>query len=74
MLHSGYALTDIKLRLGHSKLESTMTYLNLGVSLRKEIQDEYIHHTKAMMSNDRKLDELIDWQNKDDILNWLDRL
>lgn len=74
MLHSGYALTDIKLRLGHSKLESTMTYLNLGISLRKEIQTEYINHTQSMMSNDRKLDELIDWENRDDILSWLDKL
>jgi site-specific recombinase XerD len=74
MLQTGYALTDIKLRLGHSKLESTMTYLNLGISVRKDIQEEFIDHTTSAMKNDKKLDELIDWGNKNDILTWLDAL
>lgn len=74
MLQSGYGITDIKLRLGHSRLESTMTYLNLGISIRKKIQEEFIGHTTSMMKNDKKLDELIDWDNKIDILTWLDDL
>ena len=74
MLNSGYSLTDIKNRLGHSKLESTMVYLNLGISFRKKIQEEFMDHAKSLMGNDRKLAELVDWDNKDDILNWLDRL
>lgn len=74
MLQSGYGITDIKLRLGHSRLESTMTYLNPGISIRKEIQEEFIEHTTSMMKNDKKLDRLIDWDNKNDILTWLDDL
>lgn len=74
MLNSGYALTDIKNRLGHSKLESTMVYLNLGISLRKKIQEEFMEHAKSMISNDKKLNELVDWNTRDDILKWLDRL
>jgi integrase/recombinase XerD len=74
MLQSGYALTDIKNRLGHSKLESTMIYLDLGISIRKEIQEEFMDHAKSMMSHDKKLDELVDWDNRDDILRWLDKL
>lgn len=74
MLNTGYALTDIKTRLGHEHLESTMIYLNLGISLKKKIQKEYIDHTKSLMNQDRKLDELLDWNDRDNILSWLDRL
>ncbi len=74
MLNSGYALTDIKNRLGHSKLESTMVYLNLGISRRKKIQKEFMEHAKSMISNDKKLNELVDWDTQDDILKWLDKL
>ena len=51
-----------------------MTYVNLGISVRKEIQKQYIDHTQSMMKSDRKLGDLIDWENRDDILTWLDRL
>ncbi len=74
MLNAGYALTDIKNRLGHERLESTMIYLKLETSIKKEIQKEYIAHTKSLMNQDRKLDELLDWGDRDKILNWLDRL
>jgi integrase/recombinase XerD len=74
MLNTGYALTDIKTHLGHEHLESTMSYLNLGISLKKKIQREYIDHAKSLMSQDRKLDELLDWNDRDNILAWLDRL
>jgi len=74
MLQSGHSLTDIRLRLGHEHLESTMTYLNLGISRKREIQDEFIKHTQSVMSSDKKLDKLIDWDNREDILIWLDSL
>lgn len=74
MLLSGHSLTDIRLRLGHEHLESTMTYLNLGISRKRKIQDEFIKHARSVMSSDKKLNKLIDWDNREDILIWLDSL
>ena len=74
LLLSGASLTDIKHHLGHENLNSTMVYLHLNISRKKEIQKKFIEYTQSRLKQDEKLDELIDWENKSETLKWLDSL
>jgi len=74
MLCSGKDVTEIKNRLGHEKLETTMVYLKLDMSRKRQIQKEFIQYTRANIAGDPKIDDLIDWQNKEKTLTWLDSL
>ena len=74
MLCNGKDLTEIKNRLGHEKLETTMIYLRLEVSRKRAIQKEFIQYAQSRMAADPRLDELVDWQNKEQTLIWLDSL
>ena len=74
MLSCGDSISDIKNHLGHENVNSTMAYLQIDLSRRKEIQKKFIEYTQSNLSHDPKLDELIDWENKKDILQWLDSL
>jgi len=74
MLSSGASLTEIKNHLGHEKLESTMVYLKLDISRKREVQKRFVEYTQSKLSHDPKIDELIDWENKEKTLNWLDSL
>ena len=74
MLQSGYCITDIKNRLGHKDIQSTMIYLHIDLSRKKEVQKKFIEYTQSVLSSDNKIDELIDWQNKNKTLAWLDSL
>uniref|UniRef100_UPI0005EB365F tyrosine-type recombinase/integrase n=1 Tax=Desulfonatronovibrio magnus TaxID=698827 RepID=UPI0005EB365F len=73
MLNSGYSLTDIKNHLGHENLQSTMVYLKLDLTRKKELQKKFIEYTQNQIK-DEKLDELINWENEQETLNWLDSL
>ena len=74
MLVSGYAVSDIRNRLGHENLQSTTTYLHLDLSRKKEIQKQFIAFTQSFLSQDPQIEELIEWENKNQILGWLDSL
>jgi len=74
MLLSGSSLTEIKNHLGHEKLESTMVYLHLNLQKKREIQKRFIEYTRASISDDPVLNDFLDWQNKEEILRWLDTL
>jgi len=41
---------------------------------KAEIQKSFIQYTQSSLKADPKINELIDWENKDQILNWLDSL
>ncbi|MDO9529870.1 MAG: hypothetical protein Q7J27_12050, partial [Syntrophales bacterium] len=41
---------------------------------RKEIQKQFIEYAQSVLAQDPKIDELIDWENREDILAWLDSL
>jgi hypothetical protein len=61
--------------LGYDKIElSTMVYLQLDLSKRKIIQQQFIQYVQSDVTQNPEIDELIDWQNKDDIIAWLDDL
>jgi len=74
MLLAGKPISDIKNRLGHESIKSTMIYLHLDLGHRKQIQKKFIAYTQSLLNQDDKIDELIDWENKEEILNWLDSL
>jgi hypothetical protein len=74
MLIQGKPLAHIKNHLGHESINSTMIYLNLDLSRKKEVQKGFIEYTRSALANDPDIDELIDWKNKDEILKWLDEL
>ena len=48
--------------------------MHLDLSHRKGIQKKFINHTQSLLNQDDKIDELVDWENKEEILNWLDNL
>lgn len=74
MLMAGAPITDIKNHLGHEDIQSTMIYLKLDLSRRKEVQKKFIDYTKSVFNSSSMLDELTDWENKKKTLEWLDSL
>jgi site-specific recombinase XerD len=73
MLGAGYSLTDIKNHLGHENLQSTMVYLKMDLSRKRELQQKFIAYTQNLTQDD-KLDDLLDWEREQETLNWLDSL
>jgi integrase/recombinase XerD len=74
MLSAGCSVTDIQNHLGHEDLQSTMVYLHMDLSRRKQIQQRFTEYTRSIMSRSAAIEELIAQEEKDDILNWLDSL
>jgi hypothetical protein len=74
MLCAGSSATDIRNRLGHETVQSTMNYLHLDLSRRRYIQNRFLEYTQSSLVQDPKIDELIDWEHKQDTLAWLDTL
>ncbi len=74
MLASGYPVSDIKNRLGHRSIESTMDYLQIDLSGKRDIQKKFIEYTQSKIKNDKKIEALIDWENNEETLAWLDSL
>jgi len=74
MLASGYPVSDIKNRLGHRSIESTMEYLHIDLSRKRDIQKKFIEYTQSKIKNDKKIEALIDWENNEETLTWLDSL
>jgi site-specific recombinase XerD len=74
MLCCGHPVTDIKNRLGHENINSTMVYLHMDLTHKRAVQKKFIQYAQSSLKHDPKLDELIDWDHKEDILAWLDSL
>ncbi len=74
MLYSGYSITDIKNHLGHDNIQSTTVYLHLDLNRKRHIQKQFIRHMESVLSDDPKIDELLHWEDKGDIIAWLDSL
>lgn len=74
MLVEGAAITDIQNRLGHASINSTMVYLKMEVHHKREVQKRFLQYTQSILSDDPKISELTDWEDKDEILSWLDSL
>jgi site-specific recombinase XerD len=74
LLYSGHSITDIKNHLGHDNIQSTTIYLHLDLNRKRHIQKQFIRHMESVLSDDPKIDELLHWENKGDIIAWLDNL
>jgi site-specific recombinase XerD len=74
MLLSGKSLTDIQNRLGHENIQSTTIYTHMDLTRKQAVQKRLIEHMKSNLVEDRKISEWVDWENKKDILDWLDSL
>ena len=74
MLLSGKSLTDIQNRLGHETIQSTTVYTHMDLTRKRAVQNKFIKYMKSNLSEDPKITEWIDWENKKDILEWLDSL
>jgi site-specific recombinase XerD len=74
LLYRGKDITEIKNRLGHDNLQSTMTYLHLDLNKRRRIQRGFINYMQSVINDDPKIDELLKWEGDKDILLWLDSL
>jgi site-specific recombinase XerD len=74
MVCSGDSITAIKNRLGHENLQSTMTYLDMDLSHKRSIQEQFVLYNQSLLNQDPELDALIGWEDKQDILTWLDTL
>lgn len=74
MLASGYPVSDIKNRLGHQSIDSTMDYLQIDLSGKRDIQKRFVEYTQSKMKNDQKIKAFIDWENNEETLAWLDSL
>jgi site-specific recombinase XerD len=74
LLYRGKALTDIQNRLGHDNLQSTSIYLHLDLNRRRYIQNQFIRYMDSVLTLDPKIEQLLQWENKEDILAWLDKI
>ena len=74
MLASGSSLSEIRNHLGHEDIQSTMGYLQLDLTRKKEILEQFIAYAQSVLTTDPKIEELLDWENKEDIMTWLDTL
>lgn len=74
MLSSGDPISDIKNRLGHENIQSTMAYLQMDLTRKRQVQQKFIEYTQSVLKHDAKIDELVDWENKEVTLTWLDSL
>jgi integrase/recombinase XerD len=74
LLYKGEAITDIKNHLGHDNVQSTTRYLQLDINHRRHIQKQLVDYMKSSLAIDRKIDELFDGENMQDVMDWLDSL
>jgi integrase/recombinase XerD len=74
LLLSGESLTNIKNRLGHEDIQSTTIYTHMDLTLKKAVQKKLTEYMKSNISEDPQINELIAWENKNEILEWLDSL
>ncbi len=74
MLAQGRSLSDVKNRLGHESIESTKVYLHVDMKNKRKVQKKYMEYFRSKIKYDSKIDELIDWENKEEVLSWLDSL
>ena len=74
MLTSGCSLSDIRIQLGHEDLQATMVYLQLDLTHRRKIQNKFIEFNGSVLIDHPQIEELINTENKEDIMAWLDSL
>jgi len=74
MLARGLSASDVKNRLGHDNLQSTMTYLHMDLTHKRHIQKRVITYMQSVITLDPKIEELLQWESDKDMIAWLDNL
>lgn len=74
LLYQGEAITDIQNRLGHDNIQSTTIYLHLDLNRKRHIQKRFIRYMQSVLTDDSKIEELLQWENEGDLMEWLDSL
>jgi site-specific recombinase XerC len=74
MLMRNKSVADIQNHLGHENINSTMIYLKLDLSKRKEIQKNYMDYMQTAIEEDEIINNLIEWENDQEVFEWLDSL
>jgi integrase/recombinase XerD len=74
MLYNGYPITQIKNRLGHDNIQSTTVYLHLDLNRKRHIQRRFIRYMQSVLTDDSKIEALLQWENEGDLMAWLDSL
>jgi site-specific recombinase XerD len=74
LLYQGKDITEIKNRLGHDSVQSTTIYLHLDLYRKRHIQRSFIKYMQSVLTDDPKIDELLNWEGKQDMMKWLDSL
>lgn len=74
LLYQGEAITDIQNRLGHDNVQSTTLYLQLDLNHKRRIQKQFIEYMQSVLTTDNKIDELLQGENMQDMMAWLDSL
>ncbi len=74
MLAAGASITEIRNRLGHENINSTMIYLKMEMRQKREVQKQFLQYTQSLLNDDPQIEELTDWENDIEILTWLDSL
>jgi len=59
MVTEGKPISEIKNRLGHSNVQSTMIYLQLDLNQKRQLQEDFIRFTQQHLKSDPKIDELV---------------
>jgi site-specific recombinase XerD len=68
LLACGKPISKIQKRLGHENIQSTMVYLQIDLAMIRTEQKKIVEYAQSRLSLDPKIEELIEWENKKDIL------
>jgi len=74
MLGNGASITEIRNRLGHENINSTMVYLKMELRQKREVQKQFLEYTQSLLADDPQIQEADGWENDREILAWLDSL
>jgi site-specific recombinase XerD len=74
MLTSGCSLSDIRIQLGHEDLQATMVYLQLDLNHKRRVQNRLIEFNQSVLIDHPEIKKLLNTENKEDIMAWLDSL
>lgn len=72
MIRQGCSLLEVKVRLGHSSLESTLKYLNLDLTVKRERMKEFVCFINQSIGEECLAP--IDWNSDKEVLEYLKNL
>lgn len=74
LLYAGHSITEIQNRLGHDNPQTTSIYLKLDLKRKRYIQKRFTDYMQSVIKHDPRIENLLQEENREDIMAWLDRL